>query len=361
MKKAVLIFLVLMSLLILMFSVGSDGGSTALLAQHSSFIADTEIDPANLKMFQPIPAVMASEKNPLTEEKIRLGRMLFYDARLSRDGKISCNDCHDLAQYGVDGKPFSDGFKGQLGSRNAPTVYNAAGHIAQFWDGRAQDVEEQAKGPVLNPVEMAMPNSESVVKVLKSIPGYVEAFKRAFPNEKDPVTYDNFGLAVGAFERKLVTESRWDKYLEGDASALTNVEKIGFNRFLQNNCQMCHSGAYVGGAMFMKLGLVKQWQDSSDLGRYQITKKEADKMVFKVPSLRNVAMTGPYFHKGSAKTLDEAVRDMAEFQVGRTLTNDDVRFIVAWLKTLTGVIPSDYIKPPALPDEGAAASGSGTK
>ncbi len=306
-------------------------------------------DSPQVKAFAPLPAVMESSKNPITEEKVTLGRMLYYDPRLSKGQDISCNTCHMLDKYGVDGEPTSDGHKGKRGDRNSPTVYNAAGHFVQFWDGRAADVEEQAKGPVLNPVEMAMPSEEYVVKVLKSIPGYVEAFKAAFPGEKDPVTFDNMALAIGAFERKLVTPSRWDKFLKGDATALTEAELAGLNEFLDANCQSCHMGAYVGGNLYQKIGVMKPWPDTSDTGRQQVTGNAADAMMFKVPSLRNVAETAPYYHKGTIATLPDAVNKMAEYELGKQLTESQVNSIVTFLKALTGEIPTDYIKEPELP------------
>jgi cytochrome c peroxidase len=302
-----------------------------------------------LKVFGRLPEVMASEKNPITEEKVRLGRMLYYDTRLSKSQTLSCNSCHKLEAWGVDNQPTSEGHKGQHGDRNSPTVYNAAGHVAQFWDGRAADVEEQAKGPVLNPVEMAMPSEKYVLEVLKSMPGYVEAFRAAFPGEKDPVTYDNFARAVGAFERKLVTPSRWDRFLAGDAAALTAAEKKGLEEFLTAGCQTCHMGPYVGGSMFQKLGVVKPWPDESDLGRFKVTSNPADRFVFKVPSLRNVAKTGPYFHNGKVATLNEAVRLMAEYELGLELKPAQIEAIVTFLNALTGELPADYIRPPELP------------
>ncbi|MCZ7584216.1 MAG: c-type cytochrome [Deltaproteobacteria bacterium] len=307
------------------------------------------VDRAVLAAFQPLPAVFESETNPITEEKIKLGRMLYYDTRLSKAQTISCNTCHQLDKFGVDGKPVSTGHEGKTGTRNAPTVYNAAGHLAQFWDGREPDVEAQAKGPVLNPVEMAMPDEKYVLKVLNSMPEYVAAFKAAFPDDAEPLNYDNFGKAVGAFERKLVTPSRWDTYLKGDDAALTNDEKKGLLAFVQNGCTACHAGSLAGGAMYQKLGLVKPWPDESDLGRYQATKNDADKMYFKVPSLRNIAETGPYYHDGKVATLDDAVRMMADHQLGRALDDEDLRLINAWLGALTGDVPADYVAPPELP------------
>lgn len=314
---------------------------------------DIEIDPSLLRMFRPLPTAMDSEKNPSTEPKVRLGRMLFYDKRLSKNQDVSCNSCHALDQYGVDHSPVSTGFKGQKGNRNAPTVYNAAAHLAQFWDGRAADVEEQAKGPVLNPVEMALPSPDGAVAVLKSMPGYVQAFQKAFPGEQDPVTFDNMSRAIAAFERRLLTPSRWDDFLRGNKSALSDAEKAGFLKFTQAGCQSCHMGVLVGGVMYQKLGLVEPWSDSSDLGRYQVTKQESDKLVFKVPSLRNIEKTAPYFHDGSVATLEQAVKLMAEHQLGKQLRDDEVQSILTWLKSLTGTIPSDYIKPPKLPQNTA--------
>jgi cytochrome c peroxidase len=303
------------------------------------------VDSGKLRIFGALPAAMEG-RSSITEDKVTLGRMLYYDVRLSKSRAISCNSCHDLSKYGVDGEPTSDGHNGAKGERNSPTVYNAAGQFAQFWDGRAADVEEQVKGPALNPVEMAMPSEAAVVAVLKSIPEYPEAFKRAFPDDKDPVTFKNAANAIGAFERKLVTPSRWDKFLKGEQAALTNAEKAGFNQFFQTGCHSCHSGTLAGGKIFQKLGLLRDWPDTSDLGRYRVTRSAGDRMVFKVPSLRNVEKTGPYFHNGKVATLEQAVALMAEYQLGRTLADSEIKSIVTWLKSLTGEIPADYIKRP---------------
>ena len=307
------------------------------------------VDPAQLELFEPLPEVIPSEDNPLTEEKIALGRMLYYETRLSKSQELACNSCHKLDSYGVDNEPTSDGFRGQRGDRNSPTVYNAAGHFVQFWDGRAPDVEEQAKGPVLNPVEMAMPSEKQVVAVLKSMPEYVEAFKKAFPGEKNPVTYDNVAKAIGAFERKLVTPSRWDKFLKGDQAALTNAEKAGFNDYMDAGCQACHAGTYLGGNHYQRLGAVKPWPDASDPGREKITKDAADRLVFKVPSLRDVEKTAPYFHSGKVATLEEATSLMGQYQLGKNLSPEKVKSIVAFMKSLTGEIPAEYIQRPELP------------
>ncbi len=315
----------------------------------ASAAAPAGFDRALLGAFAPLPEAMAHADRPLTQARVDLGRMLYYETRISKNHDISCNSCHRLDAYGVDNEPTSPGHKGQRGGRNSPTVYNAAGHVAQFWDGRAADIEEQAKGPVLNPVEMAMPDDETVLAVLESMPGYVEAFAKAFPGEAAPVTYDNFALAVGAFERKLVTPGRWDAFLEGDDAALTDAEKAGLTAFVQTGCTTCHSGPYLGGHMYQKLGLVEPWPSQKDQGRFEVTQAEADRMMFKVPSLRNIAKTGPYWHDGSEPDLKKAVVAMAKHQLGKPLDDAMAASIVTFLEALTGELPADYIEKPALP------------
>ena len=318
---------------------------TYLLSASGKVQVNTEA----LQLFAPLPAVMSSLDNPVTDAKVKLGRILYYDPRLSANQKISCNSCHPLDAYGAESKSVSTGFKNQQGKRNSPTVYNAAGHFVQFWDGRAPTVEEQAKGPITNPVEMAMPSNAAAVEVIKSMPEYVVLFQTAFPQDKDPVTYNNMALAIGAFERGLVTPSAWDAFIQGDQSALTDAQKSGFNTFAATGCQWCHAGPYVGGSAYQKLGVVKPWPNQTDQGVYQLTKDDMDKMVFKVPSLRNIKKTGPYFHDGSVPTLDQAIRNMAVHQRGVTLTDAQVKSIEIWMESLTGQIPMSYIKPPKLP------------
>jgi cytochrome c peroxidase len=293
-----------------------------------------------------------NDKNPISNEKVELGRMLYFDTRLSKSQELSCNSCHMLDTFGVDNKPTSTGHRGQLGGRNSPSVYNAAFHTVQFWDGRAADVEEQAKGPVLNPVEMAMPSEEAVVNVIKSIPGYADLFAKAFPGEADPITYDNIAKAIGAFERKLVTPARYDQFVSGDEKAITEAEQKGLKTFMEVGCGSCHMGATFGGTMYQKLGVVKPW-DTKDMGRFEVTKNEADKLMFKVPSLRNVEKTSPYLHDGSIVNLPEMISLMGTHQLGRELTPEQVNDIEAFLKTLTGK-PADeaYIAKPTLPESG---------
>lgn len=317
----------------------------------SGLNAETVVNRAALGMFQPILEVADNPENPVTDAKVSLGRMLYYDTRLSKNRTMSCNSCHDLASFGDDGLKTSKGIHDQFGGRSAPTVYNAAIHIAQFWDGRAKDVEEQAIGPVTNPIEMGMPDPDYVLKVLKSIPGYVEAFKAAFPDQDEPLTYVNVGNAIGAFERKLMTPSPFDDFLKGDDAALNDTQKHGLNLFITTGCTVCHSGMGVGGHLYQKLGLVKEWP-TKDLGRYEATRVETDKYFFKVPSLRNITETAPYLHDGSVGTLPEIVSKMAEYQLGRVLPEEDVNAIVTFLGSLKGRIDEEFIRQPELPADG---------
>jgi cytochrome c peroxidase len=307
------------------------------------------VEKERLAVFAPLPTTVPSASGPASADLITLGRMLYFEPRLSKSQTISCNSCHDLATYGVDHQPTSDGHKGQKGDRNSPTVYNAAAHFAQFWDGRALDVEAQAKGPVLNPIEMAMPGEARVVAVLKSMPEYVDLFNKAFPIDKRPISYDNMAKAIGAFERNLMTPSRWDALLNGDQSALTPEEMVGLRTFLDTGCPACHNGALLGGTSYQKLGAAKAFPGLSDPGRFKVTKAEADRGSFKVPSLRNIEKTGPYFHDGKEASLDKAVRDMAEYQLGKELTDAETQQIITFLKVLTGKIDPEYTRKPDLP------------
>ena len=302
-------------------------------------------------IFNPLPDEAVSSSNPITDAKIELGRMLYYDPRLSKNHDVSCNSCHQLDRFGVDGEATSPGHRGQRGDRNSPTVYNAAFHIAQFWDGRAADVEEQAKGPVLNPVEMAMPSEDAVLVVLRSIPGYAPLFRAAFPGQSDPITYDNMARAIGAFERRLVTPGPFDRFLAGDSEAFSEEQVAGLATFMDVGCITCHVGPTTGGTTFQKLGAVKPYP-TEDTGRFKLTNNEADRFVFKVPSLRNVAETGPWFHDGSVTSLDDAIRKMGEHQLGRTLTPEEVASIRSFLESLTGTVDAAYVAKPELPESG---------
>ena len=309
----------------------------------------TNFNPRLLRRFQPMPEFVQPDNRAVTQAQIELGRMLYYDTRLSKNHDISCNSCHDLKNYGVDSEPTSAGHKGRRGTRNAPSTYNAAALFLQLWDGRADDVEAQAVMPITNPDEMAMYDPQRVVAVINSIPGYREMFENAFPGDADAITFKNLGTAIGAFERGLVTPSRWDRYLKGDHNAVTPAEINGLKVFTNIGCMVCHTGELVGGSMFEKVGVVEPWPNQSDQGRYEVTKSMADRMMFKVPSLRNIEKTAPYFHDGSVITLPEAVRTMGFHQLGLELSDEEIDAIVVWLKSLTGELPLDYIKKPELP------------
>lgn len=305
--------------------------------------------------FSPLSQVANNPENPITPEKIALGKTLYFDNRLSKDGHISCNSCHNLATYGVDNEPTSPGDGGKRGDRNSPTVLNAAYHFVQFWDGRAKDVEEQAGGPIMNPIEMSMPDREFVIKRLQGIKGYQEMFAKAFPAEPQPITYENIQKSIAAFERELITPSRFDEYLAGNENALSNEEKKGLQTFMDAGCTACHSGTVLGGQMYQKFGLMGNYWDFTksrkvDNGRFLVTNNEADKYLFKVPSLRNIEKTHPFFHDGSVTDLGEAVKIIAKLQLNKDLTDEEVADIVTFLKTLTGTVPAELAKVPEMPN-----------
>ena len=327
--------------------------ATVSVAPPTSVQAEAKINPRLLRRFQPLEKTSAPA-TPAERERVDLGRALFYETRLSKEKNISCDSCHTLTNYGVDHAPKSVGHQGQVGTRNSPTVYNAAGFFAQFWDGRASNVEDQAKVPLLNPTEMAMGSPLEVERALRAIPEYPRSFKKAFPGQAQPVTLENAAIAIGAFERGLFTPGRWDDFLRGDHGALSNVEQAGLKTFLDSGCMVCHTGRYLGGSMFERLGVVEPWPNQSDQGRSGVTGRSEDAMMFKVPSLRNVGKTAPYFHDASAATLEDAVRQMGKHQLGLELTPPEVSGIVAWLGSLTGEIPVDYIARRPLAGEGDA-------
>lgn len=313
------------------------------------------LDPASVRKqakayFSTPPSEATPKAYAMSDEKIALGRALYFDKRLSKNHDVSCNSCHDLANFGVDGAPTSSGHKGQKGDRNSPTVYNAAFHLAQFWDGRAADVEAQAKGPVLNPIEMAMPSEDVVVATLASIPGYQEQFKAAFPDSG--ITYDNMATAIGAFERRLVTPGPFDAFLAGDDTSLSPTALRGLQLFMDTGCIQCHTGPALGGTMYQKLGAVKPY-DTKDVGRFAVTNNEADRHSFKVPTLRNIAKTGPWLHDGSITDLGQMVEIMARHQTTKgELSAAEKASLLAFLDSLTGTIPEAYVKAPTLPESG---------
>jgi len=322
--------------------------ATALIILVTACLTTTTDD--SLKPFLPVFGEPLKEaqlpKEDVESAKVELGRTLYHEKRLSRDNSISCNSCHDTVGFGVDGKKFSVGFKNHLTGRNSPTSMNAFMHIAQFWDGRAPTVEEQAKGPILAGGEMAMPSAEAVVEKLSKIDGYEALFKKAFPKSNPAITYDNVGKAIGAYERLFITPGRFDQLLEGKTGALKANERRGLKKFVSVGCVSCHTGNLLGGNAYQKLGAVNPWPNQKDQGRFGLTKKESDKMFFKVPSLRNIAKTGPYFHDGSSNKLEDAVTRMAKHQLGKDISQDDRADIVAFLKSLTGHLPKAIAAPP---------------
>lgn len=279
-------------------------------------------------------------KAPAVKEpaKVELGKKLFFDPRLSKSGFISCNSCHNLSTGGSDNLKTSIGHNWQKGPINSPTVLNSVLSVAQFWDGRAKSLKEQAGGPIANPGEMAS-SHQLAVEVLNSIPGYVTEFKAAYG--KDKISIDEVTDAIAKFEETLITpNSRFDKYLKGDKKALTPTEVAGWEIFKDSGCTACHNGAALGGATFQKMGLVEPYKTNNPAeGRSAVTKDEADRFNFKVPTLRNVELTYPYFHDGEAATLKEAVNIMAKIQLGKTFTEAEADKVVAFLKTLTGDQP----------------------
>ncbi len=311
--------------------------------------APAEVTAETLARFGTMPEEVAPEAYEMSEPLIDLGRMLYYEPRISANGNMSCNTCHGLNNYGMDGLRFSFGHSVNPVGRNSPTVYNAALHVAQFWDGRAPDVEGQAAGPMLSSGEMGAPSADYVVEALKSIPGYLSYFKAAFPGDSDPITFDHVTQAIGAFERRLMTPGRFDKFLAGDKTALTEQEQRGFALFVETGCIRCHDGPAVGGGRYDTLGAAEPYT-TNDLGRFNVTNEEKDKYAFKVPSLRNIAQTGPYLHDGSIPTLDDMVQLMVRHQLGKKLTSDQLDDIVTFLRALTGELPSaEYTGMPELP------------
>lgn len=270
---------------------------------------------------------------------VELGKKLFFDPRLSLSGFISCNSCHNLSMGGSDNLPTSVGHKWHQGPINAPTVLNSSMNLAQFWDGRAKDLQQQAEGPIANPGEMAFTHELAVSK-LQTIPGYVAEFKRVYGTET--IDIDKVTGAIAAFEETLVTpNSRFDKWLQGDDRAITKQELEGYELFKSSGCTACHNGPALGGKSFQKMGAVEPYRTKNpETGRFEVTNKEADRFKFKVPTLRNVELTYPYFHDGGAATLQQAVEVMGRIQLGRNFTDEENAKIVAFLKTLTGDQPN---------------------
>ena len=338
---------------------GASAPVAAILALLTASPAQAAADDQTLlkqaqALFKPLPANMATSEFPVTAERVKLGRMLFFDPRISLDGTVSCSKCHQPGLYGTDALAKPIGVKARENPRNAPTVLNAALQFVAHWRGDRKNVEDQATQALVGPPSFGNPNYDAAMAKIEAIPGYAELFHKAFPGKDDPVTAQNWGKAIGAYERTLVTPAPFDAYLKGNVRALGPAARTGLAKFIATGCAGCHNGVDVGGGMFQKFGVTEDyWNETHskaiDKGRFDVTRNPADTYVFKVPSLRNVARTPPYFHDGSVATLPEAVRVMAKLQLGKTLSDRDVNDIVAFLDSLTGRLPKDFDQAPVLP------------
>lgn len=305
-------------------------------------------------VFQPI-SPKTNAPGSLQAVRAELGRRLFFDARVSMDGNVSCSHCHLPEKQASDGLPKAIGVFGKENPRNAPTVFNAALNFAQHWRGDRESLEEQAEKALLGPASFGNPDQATAMGKLKAVPAYAPAFAKAFPDDSDPINSRNWGIAIAAFEWTLLTPSRFDDFLSGDANALSPQELAGLRVFTETGCGACHNGAGVGGNAFQKFGVKEDyWKETGartpDRGRADVTKDDADLYVFKVPSLRNVAKTAPYFHDGSVEDLSRAVKIMGKTQLGKTLSDEQAADIVAFLGTLTGAVPAHYGAPEPYPD-----------
>ncbi|MCU0869762.1 MAG: c-type cytochrome [Burkholderiales bacterium] len=305
-------------------------------------------------LFAPLPTDYATAERPITPERVALGRMLFHETRVSADGAVSCARCHLAALHGTDGLPRSIGVHGKALPRNASTVLNTAGQFVQHFGGNRADVEEQAARALLSPFAYGNPDHATAMARLAAIPGYRPLFEAAFPGDPDPVSARNWSLAIGAFERTLATPGPFDRWLAGDTRALSPSARAGLATFVETGCAACHNGPLLGGRTYQRFGITMDyWQATGservDQGRFEDTKNDADRLMFKVPPLRNIARTAPYFHDGSVATLGDAIRVMARTQLGRTPGDADVARIEAFLEALTGEVPAHFREAPTLP------------
>jgi len=325
MRNKFTFLLLALSLSIILFSCGEKKESVDRIAM---------IEKAKT-VFGTLPAVMPGSEND-TPEIIALGKKLYFDERLSVNDDQSCNTCHEVDNdgAGVDNLTTSPGaLDGTIGTRNSPTVLNAGFHFVQFWDGREPTLKAQAKGPILNPIEMGMPDSNTVVKKFKKIAEY----KKVFADAKMKITYDNMAEAMAAFERTLITKDRFDMFMKGNPQALQEDEVEGLALFIDKGCTTCHTGPVLGGNMYQKMGLLKAYADTTDKGIFDITGVETDKYMFKVPSLRNIALTDPYMHDGAVETLKESIVLMADIQLDKVLTEDEVNKIEKFLGSMSDI------------------------
>lgn len=328
-----------------------------LCTYNSAFaLEDIELLHNAQSTFGIIPSRIESKENPITQQKVRLGKMLFYDTRLSIDNTVSCAKCHFFGFYGTDGLPKSIGNNYKENDRNAPTVFNAAGQITQHWIGDRASVEDQASKSLTGKASFGNPDENSLIERIGKIKRYNSLFKKAFPHDKQPISAKNVGLAIGAYERTLVTPSAFDKYLEGNIRAIDRKAIKGLKLFMNNGCSSCHNGVYLGGNSYEKFGIFyNYWEYTGskkiDEGRINYTKDDADKYVFKVPTLRNIMRTAPYFHDGSVKNIRDVIKIMGKIQLDIELQENEIESIEAFLLTLTGKIPKDILTIPILPQE----------
>ena len=331
---------------------------TAVLVAAVSERLHAQDDAALLKqaqaLFKPLPQTMGTEDSPTTPARVALGRMLFFDPRWTLEGNVSCSTCHQPALYGTDALAKSIGVQHRTHPRNAPTVLNAGLNFIQHWWGDRKNLEDQAEQALIGLFSSGHSDAAAVTARIEAIEGYAPLFQQAFQGEPKPITPANIGKAIGAYERRLLTPSPFDAYLRGDTQALSPMARSGLQRFISRGCASCHNGTGVGGQMFQKFGVAEEYWKATgsreiDKGRFGFTKDPADLYVFKVPSLRNVAMTPPYFHDGSVATLDEAVKVMSRVQLGIALPDVEIGEIVAFLGTLTGPVPASFVSAPTLP------------
>ena len=330
------------------FALGASLGSAAADDGEQQLLATAQ------QLFKPLPADFATPDRPITPAKVALGRQLFFEPRASLDGTMSCAVCHQAALYGTDGLQKSSGVMNRPIPRNASTVLNTAGQFVQHFGGNRKDVEEQAMRALVSKLAYGNADYPTAMLHLKAIPGYAPLFAAAFPGEADPITAENWARAIGAYERTLVSRGAFDRYLVGEVDALSPRARRGLNTFVTTGCAGCHNGPLVGGGMYQRFGITTDYWTQThsaeiDKGRFVDTKDEADTYIFKVPPLRNITRTAPYFHDGSVASLPEAVRVMGVTQLGKQLEPADIEDIVAFLDSLTGEIPPHFREAPILP------------
>jgi len=333
-------------------ALGSTGCASGDATEEDSLLATARL------LLEPLPPLAVVADSGDTRERVALGWLLFFEPRLSVDGTVSCASCHAPERYGADGRARSIGVEDRPNARNAPTVLNAALQVSQHWGGERMSLADQAFRSLLGPASFGNPDHASVMRRIRQLPGYTERFAAAFPQDAEPVTAENLAEAIAAYERTLLTPAPFDDFLSGDAGGLSPLAREGLDAFLELGCVACHTGPALGGQRYQRFGVVEPyWRatagDSTDVGRFAMTGDEQDRYLFKVPPLRNVSETAPYFHDGSVALLDEAVRVMARVQLGIELDDTRTAALVAFLESLTGPLPIGFAVAPELPPDAA--------